>query len=50
MSKLLDGMTPDDLLRAVVNGLKSNFLTARAAGRRMILQTGLLPGTGLNRH
>lgn len=38
MSKLLDGMTPDDLLRAVVNGLKSNFLTARAAGRRMIDQ------------
>ncbi len=29
-------MATDDLLRAVVNGLKSNFLTARAAGRRMI--------------
>ncbi len=25
-------MTADDLLRAVVNGLRSNFLTARAAG------------------
>jgi NAD(P)-dependent dehydrogenase (short-subunit alcohol dehydrogenase family) len=31
-------MTADDLLRAVVNGLHSNFLTARAAGRRMIEQ------------
>ena len=31
-------MTADDLLRAVVDGLKSNFLTARAAGRRMIEQ------------
>ena len=29
-------MTTDDLLRAVVNGLRSNFLTARAAGRRMV--------------
>jgi NAD(P)-dependent dehydrogenase (short-subunit alcohol dehydrogenase family) len=29
-------MTADDLLRAVVNGLRSNFLTARAAGRHMI--------------
>jgi NAD(P)-dependent dehydrogenase (short-subunit alcohol dehydrogenase family) len=28
----------DDLLRAVVNGLRSNFLTARAAGRHMIEQ------------
>lgn len=28
-------MSSEDLLRAVVNGLKSNFLTARAAGRRM---------------
>ncbi len=27
-----------DLLRAVVNGLSSNFITARAAGRRMIEQ------------
>src|SRR5712664_1304869 len=27
-------MTKDDLLRAVVNGLQSNFITARAAGRR----------------
>jgi NAD(P)-dependent dehydrogenase (short-subunit alcohol dehydrogenase family) len=31
-------MTPDDLLRAVVGGLRSNFLTARAAARRMIEQ------------
>jgi len=31
-------MTTDDLLRAAVNGLQSNFLTARAAGRRMIEQ------------
>ena len=31
-------MTPDDLLRAVINGLRSNFLTARAAARRMIEQ------------
>jgi NAD(P)-dependent dehydrogenase (short-subunit alcohol dehydrogenase family) len=31
-------MKADDLLRAVVNGLQSNFLTARAAGRRMIGQ------------
>jgi NAD(P)-dependent dehydrogenase (short-subunit alcohol dehydrogenase family) len=31
-------MTPDDLLRAVDNGLRSNFLTARAAGRQMIKQ------------
>jgi NAD(P)-dependent dehydrogenase (short-subunit alcohol dehydrogenase family) len=31
-------MTTDDLLRAVVNGLRSNFLTARAAARRMIEQ------------
>ncbi len=31
-------MTADDLLRAVVNGLRSNFLTARAAGRHMIEQ------------
>jgi len=28
-------MTTDDLLRAVVTGLKSNFVTARAAARRM---------------
>jgi NAD(P)-dependent dehydrogenase (short-subunit alcohol dehydrogenase family) len=34
----LVAMTADDLLRAVVNGLRSNFLTARAAGRRMIEQ------------
>src|SRR5918997_1907219 len=31
-------MTTDDLLRAVVNGLRSNFLTARAAARRMVQQ------------
>jgi NAD(P)-dependent dehydrogenase (short-subunit alcohol dehydrogenase family) len=31
-------MTTDDLLRAVVNGLKSNFVTARAAARRMVEQ------------
>jgi NAD(P)-dependent dehydrogenase (short-subunit alcohol dehydrogenase family) len=29
-------MTADDLLRAVVNGLRSNFITARAAARHMI--------------
>ena len=52
-------MTTDDLLRAVVNGLHSNFLTARAAGRRMIEQgsgvilhlnsasgAGAMPGMG----
>jgi NAD(P)-dependent dehydrogenase (short-subunit alcohol dehydrogenase family) len=31
-------MSTEDLLRAVVNGLRSNFLTARAAGRVMIEQ------------
>jgi NAD(P)-dependent dehydrogenase (short-subunit alcohol dehydrogenase family) len=31
-------MTAADLLRAVDNGLRSSFLTARAAGRRMIEQ------------
>lgn len=31
-------MTTDDLLRAVVTGLKSSFLTARAAARRMTRQ------------
>src|ERR687889_891228 len=31
-------MTTDDLLRAVVNGLRSNFITARAAARHMIEQ------------
>ena len=31
-------METDDLLRAVVNGLRSNFITARAAARRMIEQ------------
>ena len=34
----LINMTTDDLLRAVVNGLRSNFLTARAAARRMVEQ------------
>ncbi len=29
-------MTTDDLLRAVVNGLRTNFVTARAAARHMI--------------
>src|ERR1700687_936845 len=31
-------MTPDDLLRAVTNGLRSSFLTARAAARQMTKQ------------
>ncbi len=31
-------MEADDLLRAVVNGLRTNFITARAAARRMIEQ------------
>lgn len=31
-------MTTDDLLRAVVNGLRSNFVTARAAARHMVEQ------------
>jgi NAD(P)-dependent dehydrogenase (short-subunit alcohol dehydrogenase family) len=31
-------MSTDDLLLAVVNGLRSNFVTARAAARRMIEQ------------
>jgi NAD(P)-dependent dehydrogenase (short-subunit alcohol dehydrogenase family) len=31
-------MTTDDLLRAPVNGLRSSFLTARAAARQMITQ------------
>lgn len=31
-------MTTDDLLRGVVTGLRSNFITARAAARRMIEQ------------
>lgn len=52
-------MKTDDLLRAVVTGLQSNFLTARAAGRRMVEQgsgvilhlnsasgDGALPGMG----
>jgi len=38
-------MATDDLLRAVVNGLRSNFITARAAARRMIDQ-----GTGVILH
>jgi NAD(P)-dependent dehydrogenase (short-subunit alcohol dehydrogenase family) len=52
-------MTPDELLRAVDNGLRSNFLTARAAGRQMSKQgsgvilhlnsasgAGAMPGMG----
>jgi NAD(P)-dependent dehydrogenase (short-subunit alcohol dehydrogenase family) len=34
----LINMTTDDLLRAVINGLRSNFVTARAAARRMVEQ------------
>ncbi len=52
-------MSADDLLRAVVNGLRGSFLTARAAGRQMIEQgagailhlnsasaAGAMPGMG----
>lgn len=52
-------MSSGDLLRAVVNGLTSNFLTARAAGRQMMEQgsgvilhlnsgsgAGAMPGMG----
>ncbi|MGH8928250.1 MAG: SDR family NAD(P)-dependent oxidoreductase [Acidimicrobiia bacterium] len=52
-------MTTDDLLRAVDSGLRSNFITARAAARRMIEQrsgvilhlnsasgAGAMPGMG----
>ena len=52
-------MTTADLLRAVVNGLQSNFVTARAAARRMVEQgsgvilhlnsasgAGAMPGMG----
>jgi NAD(P)-dependent dehydrogenase (short-subunit alcohol dehydrogenase family) len=52
-------MTTDDLLHAVVVGLQSNFITARAAARRMIAQgsgvilhlnsasgAGAMPGMG----
>src|SRR5579862_382539 len=31
-------MATDDVMRAVVNGLRGNFLTARAAARRMVEQ------------
>jgi NAD(P)-dependent dehydrogenase (short-subunit alcohol dehydrogenase family) len=31
-------MTTDDLLRAVINGLRTNFITAQAAARRMVEQ------------
>jgi NAD(P)-dependent dehydrogenase (short-subunit alcohol dehydrogenase family) len=31
-------MTTDDLMRAVTNGLQSNFITARAAARQMVKQ------------
>ena len=34
----LINMTADDLLRAVINGLRSNFITARAAARHMVEQ------------
>jgi NAD(P)-dependent dehydrogenase (short-subunit alcohol dehydrogenase family) len=34
----LSEMTTDDLLRAVVTGLQSSFITARAAARRMVEQ------------
>ncbi len=52
-------MTTDDLLRAVVTGLQTNFITARAAARRMVEQgsgvilhlnsasgAGAMPGMG----
>ena len=52
-------MTTDDLLRAVVTGLRSSFVTARAAARRMVRQgsgvilhlnsasgAGAMPGMG----
>jgi NAD(P)-dependent dehydrogenase (short-subunit alcohol dehydrogenase family) len=52
-------MDTDDLMRAADNGLRSNFITARAAGRRMIEQgsgvilhlnsasgAGAMPGMG----
>lgn len=52
-------MSPDDLMRAVDDGLRSNFLTARAAARRMTAQgsgvilhlnsasgAGAMPGMG----
>lgn len=52
-------LAADDLLRAVTNGLRSSFLTARAAGRQMMLQrsgvvlhlnsgsaAGAMPGMG----
>lgn len=55
----LVAMATDDVLRAVVTGLKSNFITARAAGQRMIEQgsgvilhlnsasgAGAMPGMG----
>ncbi|MFD3452277.1 SDR family NAD(P)-dependent oxidoreductase [Streptomyces sp. NPDC058691] len=55
----LVGMTADDLLRAVDTGLRSSFVTARAAARRMIAQgsgvilhlnsasgAGAMPGMG----
>ncbi len=52
-------MATDDVMRAVVNGLRGNFLTARAAARRMVEQgsgvilhlnsasgAGAMPGMG----
>lgn len=38
-------MTAEDLLRAVDTGLQSNFITARAAGRRMIEQGSGMTGS-----
>jgi NAD(P)-dependent dehydrogenase (short-subunit alcohol dehydrogenase family) len=38
-------MKADDLLRAVDNGLRSNFITARAASRHMVAQkSGVILG------
>ena len=57
--KPLYTMATDDVMRAVVNGLRGNFLTARAAARRMVEQgsgvilhlnsasgAGAMPGMG----
>ncbi len=38
-------MTTDDLMRAVTNGLKSNFITARASGVILHLNSGSAQGT-----
>jgi NAD(P)-dependent dehydrogenase (short-subunit alcohol dehydrogenase family) len=55
----LHEMATEDVLRAVVNGLRTNFITARAAARRMVAQrsgvilhlnsasaAGAMPGMG----